>query len=193
MKLAGVVLASGFSKRFRNDKLMKPLMGKPILYWCIEALKFFDFKAVVLRPEQIRFYEIPAYASVLVNKRAHLGMSAALKLAASWTPYEAEGLGIILGDMPFVKEVVGRLVEVFNEARCRVVAAGLRGRPVNPAIFSRTVFHELMMLEGDVGAREVFSRVDVCVVDVDENLLIDVDTEDDLSRAELYSRHLYGL
>ncbi|MCS7133392.1 MAG: nucleotidyltransferase family protein [Candidatus Caldarchaeum sp.] len=184
MKLAGAVLASGFSHRFQSDKLNVLLRGKPLLSWSAEALNFFEFRAVVLRPEQLRNVILPVDASVLVNRRAHLGMSEALKLAVSWTPSDADGLAVMLADMPFVKHVVKLLVEVFREKRYSVVAAGLGGRPVNPAVFSRSVFQELLKLEGDVGARDVFHRVDVYVVDFPEGLLLDVDTADDLAKAE---------
>lgn len=192
MKVAGVVLASGFSKRFNGDKLETLLHGRPLLYWAVEALNLFDYRAVVLRRDQLRMFRFPTEVTVLVNKRAERGLSAALKLAVDWVPREADGLAILLGDMPFVKNVIGKILEVFKTGGHRVVAAGIGGKPVNPAVFSRDVFDELLKLEGDIGARALFSKFDVLVVDVDERFLIDVDTENDLTKAAKFAGELTG-
>ena len=53
------------------------------------------------------------------------------------------------------------------------------GKRGNPVVWSRRFFHELMALEGDVGARHLIGRYPEAVVEVpvtDRAALIDVDT-----------------
>ncbi|MEM0349223.1 MAG: nucleotidyltransferase family protein [Candidatus Caldarchaeum sp.] len=191
--VAAAVLASGFSKRFGADKMSTMLGGKPLYMWALEAVEFCDYRAVVVRSEQLGKYRFPDGFSVLINRRADKGMSEALKLAVSWTPYQASGLLAVLGDMPFIKPVVRKLVEVFLEKDVDAVAAGLNGVPVTPAVFSKRVFHKLLNLHGDVGARGVLSEIRPVVVDVEKWMLLDIDKVEDLKEAEKQLDLLSGL
>ncbi|BAJ51289.1 molybdopterin-guanine dinucleotide biosynthesis protein A [Candidatus Caldarchaeum subterraneum] len=182
--VAAAVLASGFAKRFGADKLSTMLGGKPLYTWALEGTALCDYRAFVVRPEQLGKYSVPEHVSVLVNRRADKGMSEALKLAVSWTPYQASGLLIVLGDMPFIKPVVQKLLKIFHETGAEAVAAGLDGKPLTPAVFSRRVFQRLLNLRGDVGARGVLSEIRPVLVDVEEWMLLDVDKVEDLKEAE---------
>ncbi|MDJ0273225.1 MAG: nucleotidyltransferase family protein [Candidatus Caldarchaeum sp.] len=182
--VAAAVLASGFAKRFGADKLSTMLGGKPLYMWALEATALCDYRAFVIRPEQLGKYSLPEGVSVLVNRRADKGMSEALKLAVSWTPYQASGLLAVLGDMPFTKPVVQKLLKVFSETGAEAVAVGLDGKPMTPSVFSRGVFHRLLNLRGDVGARAVLSEIKTVLVDVEEWMLLDIDKVEDLKEAE---------
>ena len=182
--VAAAVLASGFAKRFGADKLSIMLGGKPLYTWALEATALCDYRAFVVRPEKLGKYSVPEGVSVLLNRRADKGMSEALKLAVSWTPYQASGLLIVLGDMPFIKPVVQKLLEIFHETGAEAVAAGLDGKPLTPAVFSRRVFQRLLNLRGDVGARGVLSEIRPVLVDVEEWMLLDIDKVEDLKEAE---------
>ncbi|MEM0440972.1 MAG: nucleotidyltransferase family protein [Candidatus Caldarchaeum sp.] len=190
MKIAGCVLAAGFSKRFEGDKLSANIRGLPVLHWSLKCLDHFDFRAVVLRPETTKLFKIPTQIAVLVNTRAERGLSESIKLAVSWTPWEADGLALMLGDMPFTDRIFPRLLDVFRQEKPEAVAAAFKGKPVNPVIFSRKVLHLLYMVEGDVGARNVFSKINIIPVESQEEYLIDVDTEEDLAKAEAIARKL---
>ncbi|MEM1943337.1 MAG: nucleotidyltransferase family protein [Candidatus Caldarchaeum sp.] len=190
--LSGAVIASGFSQRFGRDKLSAALAGRPLLAWAVEAISFLKHRAVVLQPSDVNKSLIPPDYTVLVNTRASRGLSAGIRLAASWTPAESEGLVIVLGDMPFTKSVVKRLVDVFRSECCEAVSACLAGEPSPPAVFSKKLLQRLLMLEGDVGAKSILKTVGARVVEVDERLLTDVDTVEDLAKAEKTFEELGG-
>ncbi|MEM2967100.1 MAG: NTP transferase domain-containing protein [Candidatus Caldarchaeum sp.] len=190
--LSGAVIASGYSQRFGRDKLSAVLMGRPLLAWAVEAISFLEHRAVVVQLSDVKKALIPPSYAVLVNTRASRGLSAGIRLAASWTPSESEGLVIVLGDMPFTKKVVKKLVDVFRCECCEAVSACLAGEPSPPAVFSKKLLHRLIMLEGDVGAKSILKTVGARVVEVDERLLTDVDTVEDLAKAERTFKELGG-
>ncbi len=172
---------------------MSQFAGKPLLTWALDSVAELDYKAVVLRRSDRKKHLVPPDFTVLVNLNAEKGLSQGIKLAAAWTPKDAEGLVIVLGDMPFAKKIVNKLLEAFQEKNHEAVSAGLKSNPVTPSVFSRKILHHLLLLEGDVGARSVLQKVNTYVIDFDERLLMDVDTSNDLERAEKVFQELAGL
>ena len=192
--IAGTVLAAGFSKRFGSDKLLQRIGGKTILERSLSAIKDLDYRAVVLRPDDPKKSLIPKDFAILVNTHASEGLSSSVRLAASWTPRDAEALLLVLGDQPLAGLVTPILVKEFQSGECLGVTAFYGGAPVNPTIFSRHILHELLLLDGDTGARKVvlkyldrFKRVEV-----DEDVILDCDTQDALDRlAQALARHQF--
>jgi molybdenum cofactor cytidylyltransferase len=59
------------------------------------------------------------------------------------------------------------------------------GQRANPVLFDRATFPVLQALTGDVGGRAIFSRVPPVYIDwLDERLLIDIDTPEDLKKLQ---------
>ncbi|MEM2023905.1 MAG: nucleotidyltransferase family protein [Candidatus Caldarchaeum sp.] len=193
LKVAGVVVASGFSRRFGDDKLHVKILDKPLMSWALESIAQLDYRAVVLRKMNEKRGLVPSGFTVLVNLNAERGLSSSLRVAASWTPSDAEGLAVVLADMPFTKKVVNHLVKVFSSGDFDAVSAGIDGNPVNPVVFSRRVLHHLITLEGDVGAKTLLKKINTCVIDFDRRLLTDVDTTEDLTRAVSLAEELRRL
>ncbi len=116
--------------------------------------------------------ENPDYAS---------GMAGSIKAGlAAADLSEVAGVMVLLADMPAVSvEDLRTLQAAFRKAEgraiVRAVAGGKRG---NPVILPRATFGELMLLEGDVGARHVIETCGLPIIDVEigAGAHIDVDT-----------------
>jgi len=183
------ILAAGFSQRFREDKLRQPLGGRPVFRWVAEAVEGLGLRhvSVVLRHQQRYLSALLPGAEVLVNNAPERGLSSSVRLAAEWAQSLAEGLLLTLADQPLVSTSSLRmLVKEFETGKWDIVSASLRGEPVNPALFSKKFFGELMALEGDVGARSVTLRHwgVARLVEFPEDELIDVDSPRDLELAK---------
>jgi molybdenum cofactor cytidylyltransferase len=191
-KIAGAILAAGFSRRYGADKLLQRVGGKTILERSMAAITDLDYKSVVLRPGDPKRALAPKDFAVLVNSNASQGLSSSIRLAASWTPWDSEALLLVLGDQPLSKLVTPKLVKEFRAGDYLGATAYYAGTPVNPTIFSRDIIHELLLLDGDSGAKKVvlkyldrFRRVEV-----DEDVILDCDTPDVLERlAQALARH----
>ena len=90
---------------------------------------------------------------------------------------------VCLGDMPQVRApLIDKLIAAFDPERgALVVIPTLDGKRGNPVVWSRRFFHDLMAIEGDVGARVLISRYPEAVTEVpvtDTAALTDVDTPD---------------
>lgn len=112
---------------------------------------------------------------------AGMGSSIAAGVGAA---ADAPGWLILPGDMPLLKVSTLRSVAA-QLAHDPVVFAQHRGQRGHPVGFSAELYSELIALQGDEGARRLLARYAAQPVVVDDpGVLVDVDTEDDLARAQ---------
>lgn len=100
----------------------------------------------------------------------------------------APGWLVLPGDMPLVRP--GSILAVASALEQHPVAyAQHRGRRGHPAGFAAELFSELILLQGDDGARRVMARYPSHGVELDDpGVLLDVDTASDLEALRLAAR-----
>lgn len=133
------------------------------------------------------------YLPVLTGTGAHVvhnpdfshGMSGSIRAGIEAVPEEARAAVIMLADQPRIDEtIIARLIETYRTSGKKIVASAygdVRGVPV---LFDRALFLELLVLEGDQGARQVMATYPkhVATVEIPANAARDVDTPDDARR-----------
>lgn len=168
-----LVLASGRGERFRAsggaDKLQALLAGKPVLRHTLDA---------------VAASGLPWH----VENAGHPGMGDSIAAAVRATP-DANGWLVLPGDLPLIQPGTLQAVAHALAAHAVVVPVfeGQRGHPVG---FSRACLAGLLALTGAQGAASVVKAQQavnaVALLDVDDpGALTDIDTLDDLGRAEL--------
>ncbi|MEX2695429.1 NTP transferase domain-containing protein [Rhizobium mongolense] len=99
----------------------------------------------------------------------------------------ADGVLVMLADMPGVSTAdLDHLISAFEQAEGRaIVRAVSGGKRGNPVILPRSLYHAVLSLEGDVGARHIVETARLPVVDVDigESAHLDVDTPEAIAAA----------
>lgn len=102
----------------------------------------------------------------------------------------APGWLILPADMPLVQP--GTLLAVASALEHHAVAyAQHKGRRGHPVGFSSELYSELMLLQGDEGARRIVARYPSVAVEVaDAGTLVDIDTPADLEAARLEASRL---
>jgi len=185
--LALVLLGAGRSMRFGStDKLMAPFCGRPLIAWAADAGRLLpaEWHLLVTGSDPSLAAATPGYR-VLTNPAPEQGLSGSLRIAAA----QAELLGaaalvVMLGDMPFVSPThLHQLVAAFGADETRpVFTHPPQGAPTPPALFPATCFPALKRLEGDRGARALAAGARL--IEADRETLMDIDTPDDIVRAE---------
>ena len=194
-----VLLASGDATRFQNgDKLLSPLADAPLID---RAATLFQTTSVIGRfavvsPDQTARQEILKRRgwTILENPRAKEGQSAAVQIGAAAAARIGAGAVLFaLADMPFVSdEHLLRLIEAAQSVDA-VMCQTPRGMSP-PALFHRRLFGALSNLSGDKGARAIFqARDNTATIDLSTEHAFDVDTQDDLDRANAIFRNLKTL
>ncbi|RVU34778.1 4-diphosphocytidyl-2C-methyl-D-erythritol kinase [Hwanghaeella grinnelliae] len=190
-RIAAILLAAGRSTRMGDrNKLLADVDGRPMVRRVAETLaasKVIGITAVLgheadtvrgaLGDLSVNFVDNPDFAQ---------GLSTSVKAGVSMLPEDCDGFIVCLGDMPTVRTAdIDRLIAAFNpvegRAICMPVHHGKRG---NPVLFARRLAAEMAALEGDTGAKRLIGahEDEVCEVETDSGVLLDIDTPDALSR-----------
>lgn len=186
--IGAVLLAAGCARRFGGSKLLGALQGRPVIRWSADALVAAGIAepVVVVPPghEDIRAALSGLRARLVVNPEPERGMGRSLALGVAAVAGDHDWIAITLGDEPGLDPAWIARLAMRRGRGVTVVAATFRGARGHPVLFHRSVFAELMALDGDRGARQVVDR------DPARTLLVelgvappgDVDTREDLAR-----------
>jgi molybdenum cofactor cytidylyltransferase len=187
--IVALVLAAGSGKRFsaRDNKLLEPFRGRPLVRWAVDAALASRVKKtlVVTGFDAARVEEALAGLPVQIvhNPEYEQGLASSLRAGLCQAP-EAKGLVVLLGDMPQVSpELIDRLIDAYGSGLVSAVLPTHGGRRGNPVLLGRILFPFIAQLFGDTGARALLrARSDVVEIETgDAGVLFDIDTAQDLA------------
>jgi molybdenum cofactor cytidylyltransferase len=200
--IAVVILAAGGSSRMGKPKQLLPIAGAPLLQRTVNAargLRLLSHQAaadvavfVVLgaASDEIQAALDFEQCQILHNQKWQEGMSTSVVLAVNHIQNsmpEALGVLLVMSDQPWVStEHLAKIIRQFKATGSPVVISSFFAKgegetiPGPPAFFARKIFPELLLLEGDAGARKVVMAHFEEMAAVDFPLgAIDIDTEAD--------------
>lgn len=187
MTIGCILLASGTSSRFKENKLLAEFEGKTLFETtlCTIPLDLQRHTVVVTAYHKVKeMAEEKGFLSVW-NDAPEQGISRTIKLGLEVLK-NVEGYMFCVCDQPLRrKENLVALMECFKANKTSIVALSYEGVRGNPVIFPKDLFSELCLLEGDTGGNEVIKnhleRLILCPT-TERMDLYDVDTSDDLKQ-----------
>lgn len=183
--ITGIILASGFSKRMKRDKLLIEIGGNKLIERVIKACVGSNLDDIILVYRNLEVKEIGEKYNIktIYNEKAHLGQSEGLKLGVK-EAIEAKSYMFLVGDQPFLtSELIDILVKEYKESNLPILMPyynGLRGMPI---IISSIFKDELLNITGDKGGRDIVEKniSKVKKVYIEEGILgMDIDNQEDL-------------
>jgi molybdenum cofactor cytidylyltransferase len=128
----------------------------------------------------------PHEIKIVVNQAYQQGIASSLRAGLSVVDPHSDAALIILGDQPFIRpQTLDRIVEEYRHSQAQIVIPVHQGQRGNPVLLDRSVFAEVMALEGDIGSRAIFSKHLDRTVNVeveDKGILLDLDDPADYER-----------
>lgn len=188
--ISGIVLAAGTSSRLGQPKQLMELGGRPILQHVLDAASAagLDELVVVLghRAEDVAAaLTLPANARTVVNPDYATGQASSMRTGLTAASPSSEATLLLLGDQPAMRPAdIRAVVAAYRSGAGPVVQSSYRGTPGHPVLFDRSVWPDLLAVEGDRGARDVIKAHPdwVTRVDLDADLPPDLDTMEDYRR-----------
>ena len=191
MSVAVIILAAGKSERLGSPKQLLAYNGKTLLQHSIDEAKNMgsDHVVVVLganEPVILQQINDPGII-VLDNNKWKEGMASSIRCGISHLlDTEYESVIIMVCDQPYVNSALLKSIyQKYLETGNPIVASEYAGRPGTPALFHRSLFADLLLLKGDVGAKQIIQRKkqSVSLVGFPEGIT-DIDTREDYEALE---------
>ncbi|HWL68374.1 MAG TPA: molybdopterin-binding/glycosyltransferase family 2 protein [Geminicoccus sp.] len=190
-RITALVLAAGRSSRMRGaNKLLTPIDGKPLVAHVVDAAlqSSCDRVVVVTGHMQAELAEALAGRPLTLTHNPDFadGLASSLKAGLAAVPAEADGVLVLLGDMPDIdRRLIDRMIAAFSPAdRRSIVVPVANGRRGNPVLWSSAFFGEMRELAGDAGARALIDRHEDQVAEIaveHRGPLVDLDTPEALA------------
>jgi molybdenum cofactor cytidylyltransferase len=210
LKIMGIMLAAGGSRRMGNHKLSLPLgssnIGSISLTSAIQSM--LDHILVVHQKQdsldwmdaRLKNTDIKSRWTACISENSALGQAYSLKAGIkAANKVEADAVVLLLGDQPFLPPImVNELILTYREALEHgkspdFVAVEYDGLKRPPALFPKHVFRRLLELSGDQGARQLIrnNRNSGMAIPCEDQLaFFDIDTKEDYQQALKEGRKL---
>ncbi|NLK43837.1 MAG: nucleotidyltransferase family protein [Tissierellia bacterium] len=183
--IIGIILASGFSRRMKKDKLLLEVEGIPIIERVIKACRESNLDEIILtyRRKEVANIGEKYNIKTVYNENAHLGQSEGMKLGVKEAK-EASAYMFFVGDQPFItSDLINRLIGEYKKNKSEILVPFYKGNRGMPTIISSNYKDELLEITGDKGARNLVNKyihkADKFFVE-DDRLGMDIDTIEDL-------------
>jgi molybdenum cofactor cytidylyltransferase len=192
-RAGAIVLAAGRSTRMGEAKQLLRLGENTMLGQTLKNVRGTGIDEIVLvlgsSAEDIR-QQLPISAiegvKVVVNQAYEQGMASSLREGLSALDPEINAALVVLADQPFVRsETLNRIIDHYRRTNAQIVIPVYKGFRGNPVLLDRSVFPEVMALDGDIGCRAIFGNHLEGIVKVeieDVGILLDIDNKDDYER-----------
>lgn len=182
-----ILLAAGESSRLGTPKQLLKYRGKNLMQHTIDLTKTFGLDTVIVLGafsdqilEKIDVYD----AHVIQNLNWHLGLASSIRCGLNHAlslNKDAEAVIFVLCDQPFLSlDILENIVEKYQKSGQPIVHCRYDEVYGPPTLFHKSLYLELMALQGAQGAKKVVEKFPEKVAFVDFPFgKWDIDTETD--------------
>lgn len=182
--ITAIIMASGYSKRMGENKLLLNYKGKLLIEHTIDTVLQCDFLEVILVAREVKIIKIAKNKGlkVIKNENAVKGISESIKLGIR-NADESEGYMFFTADQPLLDvDTIKVLLSEFKENKSYIFVPKYQGKRGSPVIFPEKFKKAFLELEGDVGGKTIINKHldQVRFVSIkDHKKMFDIDTPED--------------
>jgi molybdenum cofactor cytidylyltransferase len=181
--ISGILLASGFSTRMGQEKLLLPVEGVPMIARVAQAVSESQVEEQILvyRKREIKQLIHKSITKAVHNPSAVLGQSEAIKIGLHHISGYSKCCLFFMGDQPYLNAaVINRIIAAWNHHPDKIIVPLYGDNPGSPVLFPARYYPSLMEIQGDQGGREVVKKhLDhVVFIEIDDQKAgLDADTQ----------------
>jgi molybdenum cofactor cytidylyltransferase len=193
---AGIILAAGASIRFGQPKQLTRLKGKYLVEKVLDAAleSRLDLVVLVLGHEYQSILQALGSKvrhprlEVVINHHYQEGQSSSLKTGLVSVQKAFSAVMYLLADQPMINStIIDLLLDQLDGSEKEICVPVFEGQRGNPTIFKRSTYEEIMMIDGDIGARDIIAKNAQRVLYAkikDPLCFFDIDSPEDLKKLE---------
>ncbi len=190
LKIAGIILAAGSSRRMGRVKALLPWGDSLLLEKVIDSASQsrLDSVMVVLGHEADVIKEKIDFngVRVTVNSDYETGQSSSLRASLCALDDDTDAAMFLLGDQPFISvQVIDKLIRTFCRHPSGLLIPTHGGKRGNPVLVHKSIFEMIHKITGDTGARALFDSLGGQITEIkvlDPGILLDIDTPADYQK-----------
>ena len=183
MSTAGIILAAGFSRRLGRTKQDVVLGGATLLQRAVKTAHAAHLSPVCVVVNAAGKPGLACHSTLckfVLNSNAEEGLASSIRTGVRAVLSVRGVSGAVLMTCDQILLTPDHLRGLYAQTEL-VTASGYGGKRGIPAYFPKNCFPQLLELHGDTGARHLL--MDARLLQAEE-LLLDIDTESDVVRAE---------
>jgi len=196
-KIAGLIVAAGYSSRMGVFKPLLPLGDKTIIETAVASLRqggIQDIRVVTgYQAERLNTLLSRLDVQIINNPNYATGMFSSVFAGVESMEPDIEGFLMLPGDNPLIRRrSVKDLLQMYRKTDAAVVYPVFSGMRGHPPLISAKCFSDIRHSNGHGGLRGILDRFDDDAIDVvvaDQGSLIDIDTIDDYNKLTKYYDH----
>lgn len=159
--ITAIIMASGFSRRIGERKLLLKINNKPIVEWVIDLVDTINFheEILVYRDKEIEAIGKKRGFKTVFNDKAIEGMSSSMKLGILNSSKKIDGYIFFTADQPFLDvKAIEKLMDSFYQGKGSIIVPRFEGQRGNPVIFHSKWRESLLDVKGDKGGRDIIKN-----------------------------------
>lgn len=183
-KIAAILMAAGFSKRFQaENKLLAPVGGKPLARHTIELVcrsDLFSQRILISADKRVAALGEDLPVTPLHNDNPARGQCESIRLGVEAA--DADYYMFFPCDQPFLTERILQMLVQAAKPGC-IVVPEVAGVPASPALFSAVFREELLSLPDRTAGKAVIRAHPEAVIHLqmqDPAAFADIDTREDI-------------
>jgi molybdenum cofactor cytidylyltransferase len=183
-----LILAAGQSSRLGSPKQLLKYNGSSLINRVAETAIASDCKPVIIAlgayAAEIKSELLSDEIHVLVNTHWQEGMASSIREGLNELirlNENIDGLVVLVCDQPYLKTMhINQLIQLQAQKDLPAAACSYEGVLGTPALFHKSLFGQLLNLQGDIGAKKILSTLKEQIALVEfESGIFDIDTESD--------------
>lgn len=196
-KIACLYMASGKSIRFGQNKLLYPILGKPMIKHILDTTASIPFTERLLLTihDEVAILADEMKIPFIKHNLSYRNEVISLGVSTLLTKTTYQGILFCPCDQPFISEdTIRRMLLEFTQNPNVILRLSDGKNPGQPVIFPAALFQELQKLPAKKGGSVLINKYPHLVRDMiinDSLELYDIDTKEDLFKQE--KNHLFIL
>ena len=162
-RVGAIVLAAGESSRLGQPKQLLQFKDKALVRRVVNAANEANCSPIIVvtgdAQSEVKHALQPTNAVIVENKRWKAGIGTSIRAGVRYlidNAPNAEAILLLTCDQPFVDgDVLSGLIALHSKTGKPIVASAYADTLGVPALFDRSMFQELLGLDGDSGAKTI--------------------------------------